>query len=130
MKKVLVVDDDEDFLFIIAEYLSMNGIECDSATSASQARIRFSACDYDMVISDLQMPGETGLELYRFFSCRRPELPFILMSGNGDPWISREALKLGVRRFLQKPFNLSFLKGLLANLEDSKTKAGIEVPTA
>jgi DNA-binding NtrC family response regulator len=130
MKKVLVVDDDEDLLFIIAEYLSMNGIECDSATSASQARKRILTCDYDMVISDLQMPGESGLELFRFLSYRRPELPFILMSGNPDPWIRREALRMGVCRFFQKPFHLSSLKRLLANPASCKTKAGMEAPAA
>ncbi|MDR3554335.1 MAG: response regulator [Syntrophobacteraceae bacterium] len=113
MRKVLVVDDDEDFLFIIAEYLSMNGMECHTATSASRARNRFIHCDYDMVVSDLQMPGESGLELFGFVSLRRPELPFILMSGNMNPRIRREALRIGVCRVLEKPFELSELKRLI-----------------
>jgi DNA-binding NtrC family response regulator len=113
MRKVLVVDDDEDLLFIIAEYLNMNGIECHTATSASRARKRFIHCDYDMVVSDLQMVGESGLDLFRFVSFRRPELPFILMSGNMNPRIRREALRMGVCHVLEKPFELSDLKRLI-----------------
>ncbi len=115
MRNVLVVDDDEDLLFIISEYLNMNGIECHTATSVSLARKRFIHCDYDMVISDLQMPGESGLELFRYLSFRRPKLPFVLMSGGMTSRVRREALRMGICRFLEKPFELSVLKRMIIN---------------
>ncbi|MCL5406779.1 MAG: response regulator [Deltaproteobacteria bacterium] len=130
MIRVLLVDDDEDLLFIIGEYLNMNGIECHTATSVSRARKRILLCDYDMVISDLQMPGESGLELFRFVSFRHPKLPFILMSGNQDPRIRRQALKMGVYRFLEKPFELNMLKHIITNPVPCETQVGVGAPAA
>jgi DNA-binding NtrC family response regulator len=128
---MLVVDDDEDFLFIIAEYLNMNGIECHTATNVGRARNLLMLRDYDMVVSDMQMPGESGLELFRFVSFRRPGLPFILMSGNPDSRLRREALRMGVCYFLEKPFELSVLKRLLTTSPAlCQTDAGIGAPAA
>ena len=130
MRRVLVVDDDEDLLFIIAEYLNMNGIECHIATSASRARKLLAHRDYDMILSDLQMPGESGLELVRFVSMRRPKTPFILMSGNLDARTRREALRMGICRFFEKPFELSVLKRFITNPVLCQTQAGVGAPAA
>ena len=69
MNKVLLVDDDEDLLFLIGEYLDAFGIEFDLAESAAQARKRLKYCEYDLVVSDLNMPGESGFDL--FVPCRQ-----------------------------------------------------------
>ena len=125
MTRVLVVDDDEALLFIIEEYLNMNGIECHTATTVSRARKSLMNLDCDVVVSDMQMPGESGLELFRFLSFRRPKLPFILMSGGLDSRTRRESLRMGICRFLEKPFELSVLKRLITNLAPCETQAGI-----
>ncbi len=130
MYKVLVVDDDEDNLFIIGEYLNSNGVEFDLAQSAAQARKYLNHCEYDLVISDFQMPGESGLDLFRSVSFRYPGLPFVLMSGNQDPRLRREALSMGVRKFLEKPFELSHLKRLIAELDRCVIQAAIGAPAA
>jgi DNA-binding NtrC family response regulator len=115
MGKVLVVDDDEDLLFIIGEYLDLHGIEFHLAQSAAQARKRLDNCEYDLVISDLHMPGESGLDLFRSASFGHPGLPFILMSGNLDPRLRREALSMGIRNVVEKPFKLSDLIRLITD---------------
>ena len=116
MNKVLLVDDDEDLLFLIGEYLEAYGIEFDLAENAAQARKRLKYCEYDLIISDLNMPGESGFDLFRSVSSRYPGLPFILMSGNRDPRLRREAVSMGICNFLEKPFLLSDLKRLITNL--------------
>ncbi len=130
MTRVLLVDDDQDLLFLIGEHLNMNGIECHYANSVSMARKRLVRWDYDVVVSDLQMPGESGLELFRFLRLRRPRQPFILMSGNLDPWTKRDASRMGVCRFLEKPFELSALKHLITAPAPSLARAGIGAPAA
>lgn len=130
MKKVLVVDDDEDFLFIIGEYLHSKGIEFHLAQSASQARKSLTHSSYDVVISDLQMPGESGLDLFRFVSFRYPGLPFILMSGNIDPRLRREAMSMGIRSFVEKPFELSVLKCLITDPGLCEIRTATGVPAA
>ena len=129
MNKVLLVDDDEDLLFLISEYLGAYGIEFDLAESAAQARKRLKYCEYDLIISDLNMPGESGFDLFRSVSSRYPGLPFILMSGNRDPRLRREAVSMGICNFLEKPFLLSDLKRIITDLVCMKP-AAIGAPAA
>ncbi len=130
MYRILVVDDDEDLLFIIGEYLGSHGMECHLAHSAAQARKRLSRCEYDLVLSDLQMPGESGLDLYRSVSFRHPGLAFILMSGNQDPRVRREAMSMGICNFVEKPFELSYLKRLIKDPDRCAIRARIGAPAA
>jgi DNA-binding NtrC family response regulator len=130
MGKVLLVDDDYDFLFIVGEYLESFGIDFDLTLSVPQARKRLSHHKYDMVISDLNMPGESGLDLFRYVSSRHPQLPFILMSGNLDPRLRREAIAMGICDFVEKPFHLSELKSIISNPTRCVLQAGIGAPAA
>ena len=123
MNKVLLVDDDEDLLFLIGEYLEAYGIEFDLAESAAQARKRLKYSEYDLIISDLNMPGESGFDLFRSVSSRYPELPFVLMSGNRDPRLRREAVSMGICNFVEKPFLLSDLKRIITDLACVKPAA-------
>jgi DNA-binding NtrC family response regulator len=130
MYKVLVVDDDEDLLFIIGEYLASNGIQSNLARSVAQARRRLNHCEYDLVISDFQMPGESGLDLFRSVSFSYPGLPFILMSGSLDPRIRREAMSMGICNIVEKPFELSYLKHLITDPDRCVIPAQIGAPAA
>jgi two-component system phosphate regulon response regulator OmpR len=130
MHRVLVVDDDNDFLWIVGEYLESTGIQFHLADSAAQARKRLAHFHYDLVISDLHMPGESGLDLFRSVSLGYPGLPFILMSGNLDPRVRREALRMGICNFVEKPFQLTDLKRLVTSRDMCAMPAGIRVPAA
>jgi DNA-binding NtrC family response regulator len=115
MRRVLVVDDDEDLLFIIGEFLDSCEVRFDMASSAAQARKLLAHCRYGTVISDFNMPGESGLDLYRSVSLRYPEVHFTLMSANLDQRLRREAMAMGIRSFLSKPFDLADLKNIILN---------------
>ncbi len=130
MHRVLVVDDDEDLLFIIGEYLDSKGIAFHLAESAAQARKRLAHFRYDLVISDLQMPGESGLDLFRSVSRRYPGLPFILMSGSLDARVRREATSMGICNFIDKPFELGELRRLINNPTRCAARVGVGAPAA
>jgi len=130
MNRLLIVDDDDELLFIIGEYLGSNGIEFHMAQNAAQARKHLSHYEYDMVISDLQMPGESGLDLYRSVSIRYPGLTFILMSGNLDSRVRREAMSMGICNFVEKPFELSYLKRLINDPDRCTIQAAVGAPAA
>ncbi len=130
MCKVLIVDDDDDLLFIIGEYLESYGIDFELARSASQARKRLNHSEYGLVISDLNMPGESGLDLFRYVSSRHPRLPFIIMSGNRDPRLRREAIGMGVCDFVEKPFHLSELRGIIDGSSECAMRAQVGAPAA
>ncbi len=130
MAKVLLVDDDRALLFIMGEYLEAHGMEFESAGSVAQARKLLRRSHFDVVISDLNMPGESGLDLFRYVSARYPDLPFILMTGCNDSRVKREALSMGVNRYIEKPFQILQLIQAINGRGLSGSRAGMAVPAA
>lgn len=116
MARILIVDDDEDLLYLMGTYLESTGLEYDLAVSAENARNLLKRCRYDMVISDVNMPGESGLDLLRYVSSVYPETPFVLMTGCDDLRIKRESVRMGCHAYIQKPFYLTELRQIIMNL--------------
>ena len=116
MSRILIVDDDEDFLFLLGEYLKSVGLEHDQAVRAKQARNRLKSFRYDMVVSDFNMPGESGLDLLSHVSSMYPETRFILLTGCDDLRIKRESMRMGAQACIQKPFYLNELCQTIINL--------------
>jgi len=116
MARVLIVDDDKGFRSILSEYLGSQGYECSLAANAEQAKERLCEHHYDMVLSDLHMPGASGLDLLRYVSSSHPLTRFILMTGACDRRIRTECLIMGACECLDKPFRL-------AELHESMTRA-------
>ena len=116
MSRILIVDDDEDFLFLLGEYLKSVGLEHDQAVSAEQARNRLKSFRYDMVVSDFNMPGESGLDLLSHISSMYSGTRFILLTGCDDLRIKRESMRMGAQAYIQKPFYLNELCQTIINL--------------
>lgn len=115
MARVLLVDDDDELLFLIGEYLEACGFECDIAVSVAQARYRLKTSRYDLVVSDLHMPGESGLDLFRYVASLFPRTGFVLMTGSIDSRVKREAFRMGISCYMEKPFQLSELVRMIKN---------------
>ena len=111
-----MVDDDEDFLRLMRQCLESAGLENDLAISAEQARDRLKSSGYDVVVSDFRMPEESGLDLFRYVSYMYPETPFVLITGCDDLRIKREAMKMGVQAYIEKPFYFNELLRTIINL--------------
>ncbi len=128
MTKVLIVDDDRDMLFLIGEYLGSFGIPFDRANSAMEARRFLKNSTYCMIISDLNMPGESGLDLFRYIAMKHPELPFVLMTGCNDSRIKREARGMGICEYLEKPFRLAELAKIINSRCVPESRCEFAVP--
>jgi DNA-binding NtrC family response regulator len=116
MARILIVDDDADLLNLMGEYLESAGLEHDLAVSAEQARNFLKRSRYDMVVSDYNMPGESGLDLLRYTSFMYPKTPFILWSGHDDPRIKHESMRFGVYAYVQRPFYMAELRRIIISL--------------
>jgi len=130
MSRVLIVDDDQGILFLMSEYFEAYGFQTACATSAAQARSRLKHSSYDLIISDFNMPGESGLDLFRYVSRRHPGVPFILMTGSSDNLVKREALRMGVCKYVEKPFQFSELMKMVSKPGLSCSRAAAAVPAA
>ena len=108
-EKVLLVDDEVDFLDTLSERMRTRGMEVATANTGIEALQKVEKEAYDVIILDLQMPGVDGLEALKVLKAKRPELQVILLTGHATVEKGIEAMKLGAMDFLEKPADLSQL---------------------
>ncbi len=101
---VLVVDDEADIARGIARLLERAGARVRTAGSAEEALLAIKSGPAQMVISDMRLPGMSGVELLEHTMRARPGIPFILITGFGSIELAVEALQKGAVHFLTKPF--------------------------
>ena len=103
------MDDEVDFLEVMAERMSNRGIEVSTAPSAQDALRQVEAGNFDAVILDLKMPEVDGLETLKAIRARQPEAQVILLSGQATLQDGIAAMKLGALDFLEKPADMNVL---------------------
>ena len=116
--KVLIVDDEKDFLDIMAERMEARGMEVSTATSAEDALQMVQKESYDAVIMDLMMPEMDGFKALKLFKKTRPEVQIILLTANVPEEKCIEAIKLGAMDVIEKPADLNLLA---QKIEEAKT---------
>ena len=109
MAAILLVDDDDSLRFLVGELLQLVGHDCTQAGSVSQARAWLRVKRFEMIISDFNMPRESGLDLLRHVLSEYPGMLFIMVTGESSPEIRRKALNMGIYDYIVKPFRLSGL---------------------
>ena len=105
MALILIVDDDEAIRDSLYDLLSAEFV-CQTAETAEQALVRLETDPYDVVLTDISMPGLSGVELLGHVRQKYPNTPVIIVSGIGDQEHARGLVKLGAFDFLLKPFRL------------------------
>src|SRR5438445_543510 len=104
---VLIVDDDPALLQALPEALRlrMDGVTVDVADSAAAALERIAARDYDVIVTDIKMPGMDGLALMAEIRRRQPDTPTLMITGHGEYDLAVRALRGGAYDFMQKPID-------------------------
>ncbi|MBW1722445.1 MAG: response regulator [Deltaproteobacteria bacterium] len=108
-EKVLLVDDEEDFLDTLAERMRDRDMDVETTTSAEEALKRADEESFDAVVLDLMMPGMDGLEVLKALKKRNPDIQVILLTGYASLDKGIEAMKLGAMDFIEKPADLKIL---------------------
>src|SRR5215212_5514084 len=111
--KILIIDDEPNVLSVLDALLSSD-YECQTATSAVEALEHLKKETYDLVLSDIMMPGMSGLELLEHITRLSRETIVILISGNLNIQNAIEALRRGAYDYVTKPFNLSDVETAVA----------------
>lgn len=109
MARVLVVDDDPAIREMVALAVEKIGHRAERAGSVEEARRALAAEGCDLVVCDIYMPGEGGMELLAEVRRRQPDLPVILMTARGSVETAAAAAREGVFEYLAKPFDLQVL---------------------
>jgi DNA-binding NtrC family response regulator len=105
-EQILVVDDEQEMATAIVDILTLEGFEVDQAVSAEQAAEKLSQTAYDVLITDHNLPGRTGVELLEESLVRYPEIIGIIITGYGTIETAVTAIKKGAYNYLSKPFKL------------------------
>lgn len=100
---ILVVDDDDRLRDLLRRYLSESGFRVSVAANAKQAREAMTLLAFDLLVLDLMMPGESGLELTEYVR-RHNEVPILLLTAMGEPQDRIAGLEKGADDYLAKPF--------------------------
>ena len=116
--KVLIVDDEKDFLDIIAERIGARGMDVSTASSAEDALNMVDEESFDVVIMDFMMPALDGFKALKLMKAKRPEVQIILLTGNVPDEKRIEAKALGALDVIEKPPDL---KDLIEKIKKAKT---------
>ncbi len=108
-EKILLVDDEQDYIDTLAERMRTRGMDVKTATSPKAALKLVEEETFDAVVLDLQMPEMDGLEALKILKKKRPELQVILLTGHATVEKGIEAMKLGAMDLVEKPADLSTL---------------------
>ena len=108
-KRILIVDDEPGIRSVLVGQLS-DGAECITAHSAFDALNKLKHEEFSLVISDIMMPGMTGIELLHFIRKRDAETAVIMVTGVKDINTAVDALRMGASDFITKPFEISAIR--------------------
>jgi DNA-binding NtrC family response regulator len=107
--KVLLVDDEKDFLEVLGERMTIRGMDVSTTASAAEALKITENQSFDAIVLDLMMPEMDGLQLLQSIKAKNPELQVILLTGHGSIEKGVEAMRLGAMDFIEKPADLEAL---------------------
>ena len=131
---ILIVDDDERLRQLIGRFLLEEGFRVTMAANADEARKRLAGVRFDLMVVDVMMPGESGLDLVRDLKLGSSPPPCLMLTAMGDPGQRLHGLESGADDYMTKPFEpreLSFrIKNILDRQPREDTQAATDTPAS
>lgn len=101
--KILIVDDEQAIRKLLTRYLEDAGYECHTAENVKSAKEALASTTFDLLLCDLKMPGDSGLDLIRYTKEHHPQTGRVMITGFGSPEIASEIMAVGVYGYIIKP---------------------------
>lgn len=124
LNSVIIVDDDEVLLGMLKEGFSKEGYRCETASNGEAALDLVSRTDFDIMLTDIVLPGIKGIELAEKAKRLRPEMVVIIMTGFIDDFSYDKAIEAGASDLIKKPFTL---KELMVRIRHVKLQEKLRV---
>ena len=121
---ILIVDDEDSIRSLMNKILSRSGYDCVSVSNAAEARMQLRERTFDVVLSDINMPGESGLSLIRHILSEYPDTSVLMVTVLDDPEVVEEALSAGIHGYIVKPFHP---KGVLISVMNALHRRRLEI---
>jgi CheY-like chemotaxis protein len=116
MARILVIEDDEEMRSLLEDFLKGEGYEAESALNGFEGLRKLAQETFDLVLTDVRMPGLTGLEILAAIKKVHPEVPVMVITAFGSEEIHRRSLERGASGYLEKPIRFPKLKALISQL--------------
>lgn len=124
MKSILIVEDDITFGMMLKTWLGKKGFEVSSVSNIARARKHIESQETDLILSDLRLPDQDGIDLLKWMNGQDKNIPLIIMTGYADIQSAVQAMKLGARDYIAKPVNPEeLLKKISEALQEEQTPA-------
>lgn len=124
MENLLIIDDEEHIRDLLSEMLGMSGYSCTTAANASEARQILNEKNFELLLCDISMPGESGLDFIQDVVANFPDTATVMITAMDDPLIAEHALKMGVYDYITKPFELN---GVLISVANALRRRELEI---
>lgn len=122
--KLLFIDDEDIVLKSCRRIFAGGGYEIDTAASGEQGLAMALAANYDVVVTDLKMPGMNGIEVLKTLRKERPEMVVVVFTGYANVETAREALKNGAFDYIPKPFTPDEITDVIQNALQARKAGG------
>ena len=131
---ILVVDDEEPARHLLARILEEYGYRCNVASDAREARSLLAENEYSLVLTDMDMPGESGLDLITDIAVNSPDIGTIMVTGRGHHDLATRVISSGAYGYISKPIDpdevyvnvLNALRRRSLQLENRKHRERLE----
>jgi len=122
--RILIVDDEQGIRCLLSDALGSEGFDCSNASAGAEALKLLDAQSFDALISDLRMPGISGLELLKEVHQKHPQMAFLMATAVDDVQVGIEAMKAGADDYLVKPLQLEAVLSALYRAIEKKHLEG------
>jgi len=119
-EKVLLIDDEVEFLEALSERMEIRGMEVTTAENADSAVSAINSGDFDAIVLDLQMPDMNGIDMLKVIRKTNPDMQVILLTGQATLEAGIQAMKLGAMDFMEKPADIDALTDKIKKAQAKK----------
>ena len=124
---ILIVDDEPPVRRVLVRALERLGHECTQAGDANEARAAMANRSFELVLSDVNMPGDSGIDLIKDLFKADPQVAVMMVTGIDDPSLAEEALALGAYGYIVKPFETN---EIVINVSNALRRRNLEIENA
>ena len=119
-KRILITEDDEEMRSLLKDFFEEEGFEADSVSNGADALQKLAKDRFDLIITDIRMPGLTGLDILPGIKKLQPETPIIVITAFGNDEVHRRSIERGATSYIEKPIHFGKLRTLVHEMVSSK----------
>jgi len=120
--RILVIEDDEEMRSLLEDFIEGEGYGVESVEDGSEGFRKLAKENFDLIVTDIRMPGLNGLDILPGLKQIQPSIPIIVITAFGSEEVQRRALERGADAYLEKPLQLDQLRTLIQEMVSSQGK--------